>query len=143
MTSAAAVASADRHFEDYVPGMSETLGPIAMTEGAIVEFAESSEDVSIVFDPAVAVWMNGESEYAGAPLVLCAYIAGSLRAQHETHIWRDDPYSGLQQVVRVYARLKAKDAKLALPVLDALAKDYAQGKLAARVAEIETARAKK
>lgn len=41
MTSGApTVPAADRHFEDYVPGMSETLGPIAMTEGAIIEFAQ-------------------------------------------------------------------------------------------------------
>jgi acyl dehydratase len=52
MTSAApAVPSADRHFEDYVPGMTETLGPIAMTEASIIEFAKRYDPQAIHTDP--------------------------------------------------------------------------------------------
>jgi acyl dehydratase len=52
MTGAtAAVRSADRHFEDYVPGMTETLGPIAMTEAAIIEFARAYDPQAIHTDP--------------------------------------------------------------------------------------------
>jgi acyl dehydratase len=49
-----AVPSADRHFEDYVPGMTETLGPIAMTEAAIVEFARRYDPQAIHTDPSFA-----------------------------------------------------------------------------------------
>jgi len=45
-----AVSSADRHFEDYVPGMTDTLGPIAMTEAAIVEFAKRYDPQAIHMD---------------------------------------------------------------------------------------------
>jgi acyl dehydratase len=52
MTSGAApVPSAERHFEDYVPGMSETLGPIAMTEAAIIEFAQRYDPQPMHTDP--------------------------------------------------------------------------------------------
>ena len=52
MTSASArVPAADRHFEDYVPGLSETFGPIAMTEAAIVEFAQRYDPQPIHIDP--------------------------------------------------------------------------------------------
>jgi len=52
MTNAApAVPSPDRHFEDYVPGMTETLGPIAMTEAAIIEFAKRYDPQTIHTDP--------------------------------------------------------------------------------------------
>ena len=47
----AVVPAADRHFEDYVPGLSETLGPIAMTEAAIIEFATRYDPQSIHTDP--------------------------------------------------------------------------------------------
>ena len=52
MTSASArVPAADRHFEDYAPGFSETLGPIAMTEAAIVEFAQHYDPQPIHTNP--------------------------------------------------------------------------------------------
>ena len=44
------VPAADRHFEDYVPGMTETLGPIAMTEAAIIEFAKRYDPQAIHID---------------------------------------------------------------------------------------------
>jgi acyl dehydratase len=47
----AAVPFADRHFEDYVPGTTETLGPIAMTEAAIIEFAKRYDPQAIHTDP--------------------------------------------------------------------------------------------
>ena len=46
-----AVPAADRHFEDYRPGMTETLGPIAMTEAAIIEFAMRYDPQAIHTDP--------------------------------------------------------------------------------------------
>ncbi|HET7098330.1 MAG TPA: MaoC family dehydratase [Casimicrobiaceae bacterium] len=49
-----AVPSAERHFEDYVPGMTETLGPIAMTEAAIIEFAKRYDPQAIHVDPRAA-----------------------------------------------------------------------------------------
>jgi acyl dehydratase len=54
MTTAAGVPAVDRHFEDYVPGMTETLGPIAMTEAAIIEFARAYDPQAIHTDPARA-----------------------------------------------------------------------------------------
>jgi acyl dehydratase len=48
------VPAADRHFEDYLPGLSETLGPIAMTEEAIIEFAQRYDPQAIHIDPARA-----------------------------------------------------------------------------------------
>ena len=51
MNSATTIASADRHFEDYVPGMSETLGPITMTESAIIEFAQRYDPQPMHIDP--------------------------------------------------------------------------------------------
>ena len=55
MTDAAApVPAADRHFEDYVTGLTETLGPIAMTEAAIIAFAQRYDPQAIHTDPAGA-----------------------------------------------------------------------------------------
>ena len=51
MKSATAIPSADRHFEDYVPGMSETLGPITMTESTIIEFAQRYDPQPMHTDP--------------------------------------------------------------------------------------------
>jgi len=45
-----AVSSADRHFEDYVPGTTETFGPVAMTATAIVEFAQRYDPQAIHTD---------------------------------------------------------------------------------------------
>jgi acyl dehydratase len=45
------VPAAERHFEDYVPGLSETLGPVALTEAAIVEFAQRYDPQPIHIDP--------------------------------------------------------------------------------------------
>jgi acyl dehydratase len=48
------VPAVDRHFEDYVPGMIETLGPIAMSDTAIIEFAQRYDPQAIHTDPVFA-----------------------------------------------------------------------------------------
>ena len=107
-----------------------------------LDFAEKDENVEIKIGSDVMVWMEGGKDYGGAPAVMCAYVAGSLRSQLETRVWRDDPYSGLVQVVRMYSLLKADNKSLVNEKLDELAKLHADGKLAERVAEIEAAREK-
>jgi hypothetical protein len=107
-----------------------------------LDFAEKSDDVTIVVSTDVMPWTEGGESYSGDPALLCAYIAGSLRSQLETRVARDDPYSGLVQVVRMYSLLKATNKSLANEKLDELVKLHADGLLSERVAEIESARAK-
>lgn len=45
---------AERHFEDYVAGTTETFGPIAMSQQAIVEFARQYDPQPIHVDAAAA-----------------------------------------------------------------------------------------
>lgn len=122
--------------------LSNPTGASAELRKALLAHAESHSDANIVIDEHVAFWIGDESPYAAADVMLLAYVAGSLRAQLETQIWRDDPYEGSMQVARVYRALKAKDPKLTHAGLDQLAKDHAEGKLAARIAKIESVRAK-
>ena len=51
MTNAAA---AGRHFEDFVPGMTSMVGPIAVGKAEIIEFATRYDPQSIHVDPEAA-----------------------------------------------------------------------------------------
>jgi hypothetical protein len=108
----------------------------------IVDFATKDEHVKVVLDEHRSPWLSEDKEYVGASLVRCAYIAASVRTQLETRVRRDDPYSVLLQVARVYRAMKKADRKFALDSLDQRARDHESSELAARAAEIEVARAK-
>ncbi len=122
--------------------LGDPVGASADLRKAVLAHAEEHSDANVVIDQGVAFWFGDEQPYAAADIVLLGYIAGSFRSQLETHVWRDDPYSGLLQVARVYRALRKKDAKFVHARLDELAKDHEEGKLAARAAKVESARAK-
>ena len=52
--NAATVPVENHHFEDYVPGSTATVGPIAITEAEIIEFAVRYDPQPIHIDPAAA-----------------------------------------------------------------------------------------
>jgi hypothetical protein len=122
--------------------LTDPLGASAELRKAVLAHAETHAEATIAIDEGVAFWFADEKPYAAADIVLLGYIAGSLRTQLETQVWRDDPHSGLLQVARVYRALRTKDAKFVHAGLDQLAKDHADGRLAARAAKLESARAK-
>lgn len=54
ITSGATLPGADRHFEDFVPGMTATLGPIPIAEAEIIAFAQKYDPQPIHIDPSAA-----------------------------------------------------------------------------------------
>ena len=89
------------------------------TAGAlIVRFVEESSEVTVVISRRNMPWYSGQSSSKYDPLLMTAYSAGSVRAQLESGVMKDDPRAGNKQVIETYKQLKTADANLRLPMLE-------------------------
>jgi len=76
---------AGRHFEDFVQGMKSTLGPIAVTEPVLIEFARKYDPQPIHVDPVAA----GKGPFGG--LIASGWHTASLvmRVLVDSYLPRD------------------------------------------------------
>ena len=66
---------------------------------------------------------------------LAAFTAGNVRSQLDSGVCRDDPYSGLIAVFRVYRHLKKANPELTIPEVETLLELHQQGKLMEHLAK--------
>jgi hypothetical protein len=81
----------------------------------IVRFAQENEDVLINISPKVLPWANTNKEYKYSETLLAAYLAGNVKSQLHGRARADDPYAGIQQVLKTYAQLREFDKTLDIP----------------------------
>ncbi len=82
-------------------------GDIAMKN--IVDFAESSEDITVTIDAKYCPWIN-EGENKNDHILLAAFIAGNIESQLEKSEQNNCTYDGILQEISTYKYLRKKKA---------------------------------
>ena len=70
-------------------------------------------------------------------MLLGAFIAGNVLAQLDSGVKRNDSYSGMIQVFRVYRHLKAEEPAYNVPEIEDLLALHRRGELAPHLAKLE------
>lgn len=138
--TAGALAAETQISEEAVRSAIESFlqNPTAPSEQTrtIVAFTAESDAVLVVIDMDVScTWLRADKEYEHGPLLLAAFTAGNVRSQLDSGVRRDDPYSGLLTVFRVYRHLKQANPELTIPEVETLLKLHRQGKLMEHLAK--------
>ena len=94
----------------------------------IVTFASESDDVSVTVSQKAVPWY-GDKEVQHGEVLLCAFISGNILSQLDTGVNRDDSYSGLVKVFRVYRYLQKRRKGYSVPAVDRLLQVHKDGKL--------------
>lgn len=114
--------------------------PLAAAEAGhintLMSFAQESPDVTILVDPELTAFAQNQQD-KHAPLLLAAFIAGNVKGQLNSKTNRDDSYSGLQTVFKVYHSIQASQKDYKVPSIDDLEALDKQGKLKAKVEEVQ------
>ncbi len=85
--------------------------PLNKEAGAeIVRFAQASDAVTITIASKYCPWIERGKEVKNGHILLCAYIAGNLKAQLEKKVNKDQPYDGVLQVISTYKQLLKTNA---------------------------------
>jgi hypothetical protein len=95
----------------------------------VVSLTDERDDVEVVIAPEVLVWYSDEEEYAGSDQLLVSFIAGNVRSQLDTGVSRNDDYSGLIQVIRVYRALVEADPDMEHEALEELIEKQGEGEM--------------
>lgn len=109
----------------------------------ILKYADASPDVEVTIDPALMPWINQDPPPRYLDVLLGAYIAGNVRPQIETGVKKDNPLSGITQVIDTYRQLKKADISLFILSIENYAKLQSQGKLKSTIESITAKAAKK
>jgi hypothetical protein len=109
----------------------------------IVTFAAESDAVNVVMGPVSCPWIGNKEHEDAQPLLLAAFAAGNVRSQLDSGVRKDDAYSGLIAVFRVYRHMKNANPKLTIPEVEKLLKLHRQGRLTEHLAKEKASAATK
>jgi len=97
-------------------------------EGAasiITEYASESEDIDIVISDKIITWLVSNDKdpyYKYRAILLAAYLTGNVKSQIVQGVAQDDPYSGLNQVLKTYHQLQKQDMSFNLQEIEEIQK---------------------
>lgn len=98
----------------------DRLSPGGRVAAEVVRrFAEKSTDVILTITPKRAPYlsdMNISTE--DRSLLLAAYVVGNVDLQLVRNEKKDDPYSGILEVIETYRQMQKKDPTLSLPEIE-------------------------
>jgi len=97
-------------------------------ERTIALFTVESKDVAVLVTGEMMPWLGNQEDKYHSQL-FTAFIAGNVRAQLDCGVKRNDTYSGVIQVFRVYRFLKTKDRDYRVDELEKLLDRHREGKL--------------
>jgi hypothetical protein len=135
--------------EDRKPALSEKQfrrASLALLEGPL---GESAEDLArliaiyVIQTPDAAVVLGQEEmKWAGKDkkrrwLLLAAYLAGNAQSQLNSGIKRNDRYSGLLSLFKVYRQVRAKEKKFRIDEVEQLLKMHKEDRLVGHLVELE------
>lgn len=102
-----------------------------MVRPIILRYAQESPDVRIEVSPRVMPWIGSAKGYDDAmPVLLTAYVAGSVQAQLDNRKSKDDPVAGTEQVIATYRQMQRTEPSLRIMAVEKLIDLKKQGKLA-------------
>ncbi len=99
--------------------------------GVMLGFATESPDVSVMISRRTGVvWINdkGSDKKELTPLLLCAYISGSVQSQLASGKKENDSLAGIAASIQVYQVLKKTNAQFKLESMEKLIKAHKAGK---------------
>jgi len=97
-------------------------------EGAasiITTYASESEDINIVISDKIITWLGSNDKdpyYKYRGILLAAYLAGNVKSQIVQGVAQDDPYSGLDQVLKTYHQLQKQDMSFNIQEIEKIKK---------------------
>lgn len=95
----------------------------------IVRFANESDDVEIIISENLYPWLVAKNKVEHNALLLSAIVAGNVRSQLETRVHRDDSYSAMLFLFRVYQELRAVNKEFRIAVIEEQLALHREGKL--------------
>jgi len=108
----------------------------AESELTIAQFMEKNDAVHIFIDlNGYCSWLRADKEYDHKTTLMIAFTTGNIRSQLDSGVCRDDPYSGLLTVFRVYRHLKKANPEWTIPEIENLLELHRQGKLMEHLAK--------
>jgi hypothetical protein len=104
----------------------------------IVLYVLESKNVEVVLGREEWTWTGLESEHPYAPLLLAGYTSGNILSQMNSGVKRNDRYSGLLTLFRVYRTLRETDEEFKpLDAVEQLLKLHRENKLTAHLQELD------
>lgn len=104
----------------------------------IVLYVLESKNVEVVLGREEWTWTGVESEHPYAPLLLAGYTSGNILSQMNSGVKRNDRYSGMLTLFRVYRTLRETDEEFKpLDAVEQLLKLHRENKLLAHLQELD------
>ena len=129
--------TSEKQFGHYsVDFLEDPLGKNAKNYArAIMKFAIQTPKAAIVFGEEEMKWIGKDKKYSF--LLFPAYIAGNTQSQLNSGVKRNDRYSGLLSLFRVYRTLKKHNKEFKTEAVEKLLKLHKEGKLVQYLLELE------
>jgi hypothetical protein len=99
----------------------------------INQFAEKSDECLVHVSQEVLPWTTHEPPYKYQRALLTAFIAGNIKSQLASGKVADDSYAGVLATIKVYERLRERDAEFKAPEIDEYIAKEKRGELKAWV----------
>ncbi len=110
----------------------------------IVLFVLESKSVEVLLGKDEWTWTGLEGEHPHATLLLAGYASGNILSQMNSGVKRNDRYSGLLTLFRVYRTLREADMEFKqIEAIDKLLKMHKENKLLAHLQELDTKKPEK
>jgi hypothetical protein len=104
---------------------------------------DSPKDAEVAFGSDEWSWAGLDGDDSHALLLLAAYSSGNLLSQLNSGVKRNDRYSGVLTLFRVYRTLCEKKKQLKIDVVDKLLELHKENKLLAHLRELDKKKAAK
>ncbi len=101
----------------------------------IMTFTAQTPKAAVVIGDEEMKWFGKDDERQG--LLMAAFLAGNVQSQLNSGVVRNDRYSGLLSLFKVYRALRAKDKDFKIAAVDEALKLHSEDKLLRHVLELE------
>jgi hypothetical protein len=106
----------------------------------VLLYTMQTPNAAVVLGSEEMRWADMGKENPNSLLLLAAYAAGNIQAQLNSGVKRNDRYSGLLTLFRVYRTLQEKDEKFKIAEVDDMLALHQEDKLVAHLQKLEEKR---
>jgi hypothetical protein len=103
----------------------------------ILLYSQQTSSAAVVFGREELSWSGLDRDHPRSLLLLAAYSAGNIQSQLNSGVKRNDRYSGLLTLFRVYRALREQNEQFRISSVDDLLALHEEGKLVPRLQNLE------
>ena len=103
----------------------------------ILLYTQQKSNVEVLFGSEELRWSGVEKGDPSSLLLLAAYAAGNIQSQLNSGVKRNDRYSGLLTLFRVYRALREKNAQFRIAAVEDLLARHKEAKLTPHLQKLE------